>query len=136
MELSLQQAADLIGKSKSTVHRSVIKGKISANRRPDGSYGIETSELLRVFPAQRSDWDDLKQGATTLATQEASALALRAAVLEAKLEMMETQAQRDQETIADLRRRLDKADERVLALTGPTQQPDEPKWIWEKYLKR
>lgn len=136
MELSLQQAADLVGKSKSTVHRSVIKGKISANRRPDGSYGIDSSELLRVFPAQRTDWNDLKHGATTLETQEAAALALRAAVLEAKLEMMEAQALRDQETIADLRRRLDRADERVLALSGPTQQPDEPKWIWEKYLKR
>lgn len=51
VELSLAQAAALAGKSKSTLARAIKSGRLSAVRKPDGSFSLDTSELLRVFPA-------------------------------------------------------------------------------------
>jgi hypothetical protein len=46
----------------------------------------------------------------------------RAAVLAVKVEMLEAQLTREQETVEDLRRRLDKAEERVYLLSGPAPE--------------
>lgn len=49
-ELSLTQAARLAGKSKSTLTRAIKSGRMSAARRADGTFGLDPSEVLRVFP--------------------------------------------------------------------------------------
>ena len=54
MTFSLIKAAEESGKSKSTIHRAIKSGKLSAERNEDGSYSIDPSELARVFPAVRS----------------------------------------------------------------------------------
>lgn len=50
-ELTLSQAAKLAGKSKSTLNRAVKSGRLSASRNADGTFSIDPSELLRVFPS-------------------------------------------------------------------------------------
>lgn len=50
MGLTLRQAADLCGASRSTIHRALKSGKLSGNRLEDGAWDIDPSELARVFP--------------------------------------------------------------------------------------
>ena len=118
MGLTLRQAADLCGASRSTIHRALKSGKLSGNRLEDGAWDIDPSELARVFPwdisepVQRDNPGQCKEG-----TSE------REAVLAVKVEMLEHQLERERDTIADLRKRLDKAEDRVLALTSQTLPP-------------
>jgi hypothetical protein len=48
--LSLGQAAKLAGVGKSTIARAIKAGRLSAQRRDDGSYEIDVAELHRVYP--------------------------------------------------------------------------------------
>ena len=50
MAYTLGTAAVACGVSKSTIHRAIKSGKISAQRHHDGSYTIDPAELHRVFP--------------------------------------------------------------------------------------
>jgi excisionase family DNA binding protein len=47
--LTLGQAAKLTGLGKTTLTRAIKAGRLSANRRDDGSYEIDPSELSRVY---------------------------------------------------------------------------------------
>ena len=47
--LTLTQAAKTAGIARSTLYRAIQKGRISVVSQPNGSKGIDTSELQRVF---------------------------------------------------------------------------------------
>lgn len=47
--LTLGQAARLTGTSKTTLTRAIKAGRLSATRHDDGSYGIDPSDLARVY---------------------------------------------------------------------------------------
>jgi predicted site-specific integrase-resolvase len=49
MSYTLGEAAKAVGKSKTTLHRAIKSGKISASKADDGSYVIEPSESPRVY---------------------------------------------------------------------------------------
>ena len=49
MGLTIGEAAQQTGKSKSTLSRAIKQGKISASRNNDGSFSIEPAELFRVY---------------------------------------------------------------------------------------
>lgn len=121
MGLTLRQAADLCGASRSTIHRALKSGKLSGNRLEDGAWDIDPSELARVFPwdinepVQRDNPGQSKDGASE-----------REAVLAVKVEMLEHQLERERDTIADLRKRLDRAEDRVLGLTAQILLPTSP----------
>ncbi len=102
MSYTLGDAAKATGKSKTTLHRAIKSGRISASKSEDGSYSIEPAELHRVFPAVTagtpsvpSPRNDEEQLSNTLAA------------LRIQLEMQEKERDRErallQETIADLR---------------------------------
>jgi hypothetical protein len=118
MGLTLRQAAELCGASRSTIHRALKNGKISGSRLEDGAWDIDPSELARVFPWDISgpvQQDNLGQGREEAGEREA--------VLAVKVEMLEHQLERERDTIADLRKRLDRAEDRVLALTSQALPP-------------
>lgn len=125
MLFSLSAAAKATGKGKSTIHNAIRSGKLSAARNGDGSYAIDASELARVFslnPSKGSPMDDPEPGDEPSGTE--------LAVLRAKVGMLEDQLTHERavsgETIEDLRRRLDRAEDRVQALTyQPQGQPQE-----------
>src|SRR3954451_20637242 len=48
--LSLREAAEQTGVSKSTVFRAIRAGKLSAGRDEGGNFEIDPAELFRVFP--------------------------------------------------------------------------------------
>ena len=53
MPFSLSKAAKVAGVSKTTMHKWVKSGKISATKGVDGTYSIERSELERVTSARK-----------------------------------------------------------------------------------
>lgn len=117
MGLTLRQAAEKCSKSRSTIHRALKNGKLSGSRADDGSWSIDPSELARVFPWDTQGHghrDDMEQGRDTPGDQTT--------VLAVKVEMLEAQLIREQETVEDLRKRLDKAEERVYLLSAPTSE--------------
>ena len=53
--LTLTQAATAAGVARSTIYRAIRAGRLSATTQPDGSRGVDTSELLRCFGPLRGD---------------------------------------------------------------------------------
>lgn len=104
---TLGSAAKLTGKSKSTLLRAIQSGRMSGSKDDNGNYQIETSELLRVFPATvRGASDDAPRTDERNGTERAEIEGLRAL------------AEERQRTIDDLRRRLDQESEERRKLTA------------------
>lgn len=114
MKYTLSQAATATGKNKATIQRAIKSGKISAPKNSSGSYEIDPSELHRIFPAtaQRVAQQNISND-----PQHADK---RDETLHLKLEILETERERErdqmQSTIDDLRKRLDRSEDRVAAL--------------------
>ncbi len=47
--LTMRQAANAVGVSRSTIYRKIEEGILSLTTIPDGAKGVDTSELIRVF---------------------------------------------------------------------------------------
>lgn len=102
-KLSLGQAAKLAGVSKSTISRALKSGHLSYSAKSSAGYEIEPSELFRVFPAKH-------QGTVASSPNDAARNTHETPVLEAQLDAARQQLRDREDTIADLRRRLDEAD--------------------------
>jgi hypothetical protein len=98
MKHTLGTAAIATGKSKSTIHRAVKNGKISAIRCDNGSYEIEPAELHRVYPPNTTTIAD-EQGATLPNID-------KMAFLEEKIRILEREIVRMERTEVDLREDL------------------------------
>lgn len=131
MTLTLRQAAGLTGKSKSTLTRAIKAGRLSATRNAAGVYTIDPAELARVFPFRPAQGagDDAHHDAPDGAPRNRGATPDDAAILRLKLSLLaeerereRSDAEREREqlaaTVADLRERLDRAEQRVTALIG------------------
>lgn len=126
--LSLSAAAKQVGKSKTTLARAVKSGKISATRHADGSYSINPAELARVYPTRpvaRPQNGSLCDPLDTPQDREVVHLRL-------KVEMLEAMLAREQESVTDLRTRLDRADARI---TGLLPAPPDVKRGWRSWRK-
>ena len=129
---TLAQAIAATGKSRSTLIRAIRSGKLSATRDESGTYLVEPSELHRIFQAITDGMPpDLSNGVS------------RHAELVARLEAEQAKNIIFQDTIADLRRRLDdEAAERrrLTALLAdlrapqpaPLATPRRRWWPWRK----
>ena len=131
MIYTLGDAAKATGKSKTTLHRAIKSGKISANKADDGSYSIDPAELHRVFPpatvatpAIPLQGNESEQPGNTLET------------LRMQLEMLGKERERErallQETIADLREDRDKWRQQATALL----EDHRPNGFFKRLLKR
>lgn len=123
MSYTLNEAAKAIGKSKTTIHRAIKSGKISASKLDSGAYAIDPSELHRVFQngtAERTIQNDVEQRETATGTAEI------------RLEMLEKERERErqqlEETIADLREDRDKWRQQATALL----EDKRPKGFWAR----
>lgn len=84
--LSLREAAEQTGVSKSTIFRAIKSGRLSASRDDDGNFSIDPAELFRVYPQgakevapERPTQPEMGQDATT-------DLRIRNATLQAELD--------------------------------------------------
>lgn len=131
MSYTLGDAAKAVGKSKTTLHRSIKSGKISATKLEDGSYAIDPSELHRVFPMVT---EVTPTGELPRNKPEHQGNTLE--VLRIQLEMQEKERERErallQETIADLREDRDKWRQQATALL----EDHRPKGFFKRLLGR
>lgn len=126
MQHTLGSAAKLTGKSKSTLLRAIKSGRLSGAQDDNGNYQIETSELLRVFPATVRD-----------ASSDAPRTPQRNGAEQAELEGLRALADERQRTIDDLRRRLDQeGEERRKIMAILTDQTAKPRGFWGKFTGR
>lgn len=103
MRYTAGQAAKAAGKSIPTITRAIKRGAISAERTSSGGYLIDPAELHRVFPAVTPDRNVTPDMLGPETPQEAT-VTLR---LKLEVSMLREMLAREQETVADLRARLD-----------------------------
>lgn len=141
MILTLRQAAELTGKSKSTLTRAIKSGRLSASRNGEGMYAIDPAELARAYPfVERPDAQhDARHGAPgngETKADDAAILRLRLSLLIDEQDRERAAAEREREqqaaTVADLRTRLDRAEQRITALIGNQSIKKRPWWFWRK----
>jgi hypothetical protein len=131
---SLGQAARAVGKAKSTISRDVKSGRISATRNPDGSLTIDPAELHRVYPAVFQD-NGSPNGRSndSQPPRPGAATGGGTAVLRREVELLRSQLVDRDETIRDLRSRLDRETEErrqlIALLTGPARRPWSRRWF-------
>ncbi len=125
MQFSLSQAAKETGKGKSSIHRAIKSGRLSAQRHEDGTYSIDAAELFRAFPPTLAEPKPEQRAEPHQEPLVASAVVEE--VLRVRVEMLTAQLEREQDTVADLRRRLDRAEERIFTLSySPAATPAAP----------
>ena len=139
MKYSLSDAAEATGKNKTTIQRAIKNGKISARKGASGAYEIDPAELHRVFSpataqrdAQRHKGNGTQQRAVALesnALARISELEKELAVAQSRSISLEEQRQQMSETIEDLRKRLNRSEERVTGLLG-APAPKQRRW-WQ-----
>lgn len=136
MKLSLIKAAEVSGKSKSTINRAIKSGKLSAQRNEDGSYGIDPSELARAFPEKH-------HGTPSSEPMKSETEPLQIKALEARLEAAHERIQdaRDRLTekdniITDLKSDRDSWRQQATRLLEDHRRYDEkkPKGFWKRLL--
>lgn len=116
--LSLKQAAEQVGRDRTTLLRAIKSGDLSAKKDDAGQWWIEAGELFRRYPAQAHTVQDpvnaqVSTGAST--PPHTPDLAREIALKEAQLATLQEERERErrqlEDTIADLRRRLDTSEE-------------------------
>lgn len=126
--LSLGEAARLTGKSKSTLARAVKSGRLSAGRHEDGSYTIDPAELSRAYevrPGGTVARGVAQDAAPPPAAPPVAELMARLAAAEAALDEARGALGREREAVDDLRRRLDRSEERLVAFLRAPPRPGE-----------
>lgn len=157
MEYSLADAAKAARVAKSTVLRAIKAGRLSARREEDGTYRIDASELARAFDLQHlarsanHAVNHVEPGGLVRATggpedgpgAELMRLELRLVrdQLTREREDRELERATARETVDDLRKRLDRSEERVLALSAQAvpvapQPAQEPPAVVEELRRR
>lgn len=141
--LSLREAAEQVGVSKSTIFRAIQSGRMSAPRTDDGGFAIDPAELFRVYPPKaekagngvgRSEDRAEGRDASGEAGAAGEALRVRNAQLEAEvnalrtvLEMEKQRSDRERERADELRAERDRwaglAEGSQRQLTHFTSQP-------------
>ena len=124
--LSLRNAAQQAGTSKSTILRAIKAGRLSATRTSAGGYEIDPSELSRVYPPKPStvapDHATQRSAGQDAPGDEPDTVAPEVAT---KLAVMEVQLKGLQAMVDELRQSRDQwqqqAERASLVLTSPAR---------------
>ena len=111
MKHSLGTAAIATGKSKTTIHRAIKSGKLSAFKNDDGAFEIDPSELHRVF-------EPVTHGVTGNTTMEQSVTPDVTALLAQENDFLRLQLEREREFNRDLQLMLKTESEERRKLTA------------------
>ena len=126
MKLTLSQAAKEVGMNKATLSRWRKSGRFSAEKKPDGSYLIDASELDRIKELKQS-----KRRSIGNATPQVQQLVTHpnndeTRVLEAKLEALQQLLNREQEASNDIRQDRDYWRQQATALLTHQKKEQKP----------
>jgi excisionase family DNA binding protein len=135
MGLTIGEAAQQTGKSKSTLSRAIKQGKISASRNDDGSFSIAESELFRVYKrvwsatveAAKNTKNDAD--ATLSATQEKD---IEIATLRAELHAAREKIDDLKQMAEDIREDRDNWRQQANRLLAAPPQPEQKKGFWDR----
>src|SRR4051794_9283023 len=117
-QFGLREAARQVGVTKSTIHRAVQHGRLSASRTESGGYAIDAAELFRVYPPKASHQSDGARqsadggeghGAPSPETGDGTDLRVRNARLEAENEALRALVATEKEKAAGERRLFEDA---------------------------
>jgi hypothetical protein len=133
MKYTLNKAAKVSGRAKSTISKAIKDGRISAEKNSNGGYAIDASELHRVFPFPVESQIPVP---TPNTLEDQANTPNYADLLSLKVTMLEQQLEREQETVTDLRKRLDRTDERLNFLTVQRDSPKISKGWLDRLLGR
>ena len=129
--LSLREAAEQAGTSKSTIFRAIRAGKLSAERTEDNGFAIDPAELFRVYPpkkaavaTERAVQHSVGQDATPVEVAETTA---QLALLEAELRAMK-------EMLAEVRQSRDDWKEQAARVTLALSAPAPVARSWWKRI--
>ncbi|MCP4407411.1 MAG: helix-turn-helix domain-containing protein [Gammaproteobacteria bacterium] len=113
--LTLGQAAQKSGKSKSTLSKALKTGRLSYVKKVGNQYRIDPAELHRVFPLQQP----ANVEAERMETQKESS------TFQLEIDRLREQLARERETVVDLRSQLDaeSSKRRKLAMMLADQPP-------------
>jgi hypothetical protein len=121
--ISLGEAARLTRLGKTTLARAIKAGRLSANRKEDGGYEIDPSELARVYrlylPGEATD----ETVAATDPVVHHATVDVEVAVLRATAALLREQLGDRDRTIEDLRRERDEWRDQAKRLVLPAPQP-------------
>jgi hypothetical protein len=117
--VSLSEAARLAGKSRKTIQRYVADGRLSMSQDVQDKKGIDTSELMRVFgnlshPVAGTVDETISQHAASSVPDVAA--------LEARIKVLETEAQAKDELLVAKERHLASLEQALRLLQGPEKQ--------------
>lgn len=104
-KVGAQRAADLTGRSKSTIQRAMNNGKLSYEVDPNGRRVIDVSELDRAF-GLRSEGSDSDNSAVEAELERATNM-LETERLKMRIKMLEDQLEMAQNQISDLKDQRD-----------------------------
>jgi excisionase family DNA binding protein len=117
--LSLREAAEQTGVSKSTIFRAIRAGKLSAARTADGNFEIDPAELFRVYPPKTADV------APERATESLVGHSAPDAETAMKLALLDAEVKALREMVAELRNDRNawqqQTERMTLALSGPKE---------------
>lgn len=145
--LSLRQAAQQAGTSKSTILRAIQNGRLSATRTDDGGYSIDPAELFRVYTPktsgdrigdatgpQRTTDQPAGQDAPSSDTVNATELRIANARLEAELAALKALLEAERKRGDELRDDRDgwRSQAERLVLSGPQQQERRGWWPFRR----
>lgn len=102
--VSISEAARLTASSRSTIQRKIKKGDLSKTAQADGSPGVDTSELVRVFGAVTQ-----QRGSSAIHHEtppDTTALQARIAALEAENNQLRVRIEDKDVHLEDMRQSL------------------------------
>ena len=114
--LSISESARLAGIDRRTLQRQIVRGTVSTTAAPNGSRGIELSELLRAYPAAA-----MHSGADAALPQDAARQS-EVSPPEAELRHAQDKIAALEDKIADMRTQLEAAQRRELWLQNQIDQ--------------
>jgi len=120
MIVTKTKAAQLVGITRQTIYKNIKSGKVNVTIKPDGSQGIDTSELIRAF----GEIKDISNGDVTITTRKNMSKGVNSDVnvelLEYKIEQLEIQLKaseaREQKVLDNQDKLLDTIQSQSLAL--------------------
>lgn len=120
---TLGTAATAAGLSKSTIHRAIKAGRISATKNDTGDWSIDPAELHRVFPPVTDEPVPLERDATPKLEAVVAKLEAEITALKGVSDLLRSQ-------LNDVRTDRDAWREQAarLALPAPETEPKRPWW--------
>ncbi len=106
-KVGAQRAAELTGRSKSTIQRAMDKGKLSYELDANGRRVIDVSELDRAFGLRQEDSEGSSGSNSAEQEMERAAAMLEGERLKMRIRMLEDQLEMAQAQIADLKDQRD-----------------------------